>query len=383
MINYGKHSIDQSDIRSVIKVLKSKKITQGPFVELFENKLKKYFGSKYCLAVNSGTAALHLACLSLNISSKDKVVTTPITFVASINSALYNNADINLIDIDIENYCMDLNKLEKFLKKTKIKAAIFVDYAGNVLDWEKIKYLSRKYNFFSINDNCHAIGSSFNSDLKYACKYADIVTQSYHPVKAFTTGEGGSLQTNNKKIYEKALALRSHGIVKSSKLSKKNGNWFYKINNLGFNYRISDINSALGLSQIKKINKFISKRRRIAKIYDKNFSNIEKIHIPKTNRYVKHAYHLYVMLIDFKNFKIKKKIFFEKLFKLGINLQVHYIPLHYHNHVKKIVLKKKVSFPNAENFYKRAISLPVYYDLTYSDQIKVITNIKKILKIEN
>ena len=379
MINYGKHFIDQSDINSVIKVLRSNKITQGPYVELFESKLKNYFGSKYSLAVNSGTAALHLACLSLNISSKDRVVTTPITFISTINSAIYNNAKISLIDIDAENYCMDLFKLEKFLKKTKVKAVIFVDYAGNVMDWEKIKYLSKKYSFYSINDNCHAMGSALNNNIKYACKYADVVTQSYHPVKAFTTGEGGSLQTNNRKIYNKALILRSHGMIRNVHLSKKKGNWYYGINDLGYNYRISDINCALGVSQIKKINKFVQKRRSLAKIYDKNFSNMQHVKIPKIKNNIKHSYHLYVLLVNFSKFNINKRIFFDKLKKIGINLQVHYIPIHYHNYIKRNYFSNKVRFPIAENFYNCAISLPIYYDLSYSNQLSIIYKIKKLL----
>ena len=224
MINYGKHFIDKSDLVAVENTLRKNFLTQGTQVNIFENKLRNIFGSKYCLAVNSGTAALHLALKSLNLKKNDLVLSTPITFVASANAVLYNDCILDLIDIDLNNYCLDLNLLEKFLKKTtKVKAVIFVDYAGNVLDWDRILYLKKKYSFFAINDNCHAIGAKLDKDIKYAVKYADLVTQSYHPVKLITTGEGGSILTNNKNLYNKIYSLRSHGIIRNPRLSKKYG----------------------------------------------------------------------------------------------------------------------------------------------------------------
>ena len=383
MINYGRHFIDKADIKSVSKVLTSNNVTQGPFVKNFEKGLSSYFGAKYCMVVNSGTAALHLACKALKIGTNDNIITTPITFISTANSVIFNGANIDLIDIDLNTYCIDLKKLENYLQKSKkkIKAIFFVDYAGNVLDWKKIKFLSKKYNFFTVNDNCHALGSRFKNSKRYACRYADIVTQSYHPVKAITTGEGGSLMTNNRIFYDRVIKLRSHGIIKNNQITLKNGNWFYKINELGYNYRISDINCALGTSQLKKLDKFVKKRRAIAAVYDKNFKDIKFIKTPKIEKDVEHSYHLYVLLINFKRFRITKKQFFERLKKIGINLQVHYIPIHYHNLYQKKLFYKSGSFPNSEKFYNYAVSLPIYFSLKHSQQMMVIRKIKKTLNI--
>ena len=224
MINYGKHYIDQKDIKAVISTLKSDFLTQGPKVIEFEKKLNSLCGSKYACAVSSGTAALHLAILSLGIKN-DYVITTPMTFLASANSILYAGARPVFVDIHNKNYCIDLEKLEKKLiefrrKKRKIKAVIVTDYAGHVADWNKIKRLSKKYKFFTINDNCHALGAKYKKDKKYACKFADIVTQSFHPVKVITTGEGGAVLTNYKNFFDKINILRTHGIERNEKLKK-------------------------------------------------------------------------------------------------------------------------------------------------------------------
>lgn len=381
IINYGSQYLNREDHESVLKVLKSDYLTQGPFVEKFETELSKYFDTKYVLAVNSGTAALHLSLKSLNLKPNTCVLTTPITFSATCSSILMNNLRPVLSDINFDNYTLDINLVEDKIKKNKkIKVIIGVDYAGYPCDWKSLKYLKNKYNLFLINDNCHAIGSKYYNNRGYASKYADIVCHSYHPVKNFTTGEGGAILTNNKIIYEKVKKFRSHGIWKN-KSSNIVGPWHYNIDEYGYNYRISDIQCALGISQLKKLTSFVNQRKKIASVYDHSFSDILNIKAPNVrHKYISHSYHLYPLLINFKKFKITKKIFFEKLLKKGIQLQVHYIPLYKHKFLSKF-FKNKI-FENSEKFYNQEVSLPIYYKLTRSDQNFVIKSLKEVLKIK-
>ena len=371
IIKYGNQTISKEDIKLTTKVLSNDYLTQGPKVINFENNLKKKFGAKYCSAVSSGTAALHLAVMSLSLAKNSKIITTPMTFVATSNSIIMNNLIPEFVDIESSSYTIDLNKLEHKLKKDKkVKAVIGVDYAGNICDWESLSFLSKKYNIKLINDNCHAIGTKYKGKINYACKYADIVTQSYHPVKAITTAEGGSILTDNKKIYEKVSKLRSHGINRSNELKKKHGSWYYSIDELGYNYRLTDIQSALGNSQLKKLNKFISDRRSLAKIYNNEFKEISELTIPKSRENCRHSYHLYPLLIDFKRLKISKKNLFLRMQKKEIYMQVHYVPVHYHQYYKKKFNLKKGDFPVSEDFYDKEVSLPIYPSLKKKPNIQ-------------
>jgi len=382
IIKYGSQTISKKDGELTAKILNNSYLTQGPEVKKFEDNLKKKFAAKYCSVVSSGTAALHLAVMSLSLAKNSKIVTTPMTFVATSNSIIMNNLIPEFVDIETNSYTIDLNKLEQKLKKDKkIKAVIGVDYAGNICDWESLNFLSKKYNIKLINDNCHAIGTRYKGKIGYACKFADIVTQSYHPVKAITTAEGGSILTNNKKIYERVSKLRSHGINRSNELKKKHGPWYYSIEELGYNYRLTDIQSALGNSQLKRLNKFISGRRSLAKIYDSEFKNIKELTIPKSRENCYHSYHLYPLLINFKNLKINKKNFFLKMQKKGIYMQVHYLPIHYHQYYKKKFNFKKGDFPFSEDFYDKEVSLPIYPTLKKKQILYVIECIKKILSL--
>ena len=375
IINYGGHYIDNADVLAVTKALRQTKITQGKNVELFEHKLKAFFNSKYSSVVSSGTAALHLAMISLNLSNKDKVVTSPISFLASANCAEYVGAQVDFCDIDPNTYTMDPNYLEHKLKKDKkIKVVIVVDYAGHPADWASFLYLKRKYNITLINDNCHAFGSKINNDPSYALKYADIVTQSFHPVKHITTGEGGAVITNNSLIASKIALMRNHGMIK-----KNNKPWYYSMKQWGYNYRLADINCALGISQLSKLNIFINKRRDVASIYNKNLL-IEGLKLPKEKKNIYHSYHLYPVLINFKKLKINKDLFLKKMMRANVNLQVHYIPIHLQKYYKEKYGFKKGDFKNAENFYKNEVSLPIYYNLKKLDQLRVIKLIRKILK---
>lgn len=383
MINYGRQFIDKKDIAEVAKVLKSDWLTQGPQVTKFEKNLKFFFGAKYCSVLCNGTAALHLSGLALGWKKNDIIITTPISFLATSNSILYSGAKPLFIDIDPKNYLIDLNKLEESLIKLKkrgkkVKAVVITDYAGHPCDWKRVKNLSEIYGFQTINDNCHAMGSKYFGDEQYAIKYSDIVIQSYHPVKAFTSGEGGSVMTNNTKIFNKISKLRTHGVFKNSKLMKQRGRWFYKMLDLGYNYRLSDIHCALGNSQLKKITKFVEKRRKVANYYNKCFGSKNLFIIPFESKHCDHSFHLYPLQIKFQNIKTPKKIFFDKLFKKGINLQVHYIPIHLQEYYKKKFGFKVGDFPISENFYKNVVSLPIYYLLEKKNLKKIVFEIFKL-----
>jgi UDP-4-amino-4,6-dideoxy-N-acetyl-beta-L-altrosamine transaminase len=384
MIGYGRQHIDPADIRAVTKVLKSNLITQGLQINKFENALKSKFGAKYCTVVSSGTAALHLTAKALGWKKGDIVLTTPMSFLATANCILYSGAIPVFVDIKKSTYNIDENKLvEKIInlksKAKKVVAIIATDYAGNPNDWTILQSIAKKYNLCLINDNCHALGASFKNNSKYAIKYADIVTQSFHPVKHITTGEGGAVFTKDKNIDKKIRRLRTHGIVNDPKFMKSNhGPWYYEMHELGYNYRITDFQCSLGASQLKKLNKFVKRRREIAKIYDKELSNKNIFITPKTSINCRHAYHLYPLQIDFNKIKITKKKLFEKFKKHGIQLQVHYIPIHLQPFYKKKFGFKRGDFPVAENFYEKEVSLPIYYSLKNSQVYKIIRLLKKI-----
>ena len=381
MINYGKHYIDKDDIKNVVKVLKSNHLTQGPTIKLFEAKLNEFFGSKYCTVVSSGTAALHIAGVSLGWDENSTIITTPLTFVATANAVEFSRSKLELADIKSDG-TIDPTSVEKIinrykLKKKKITAVIGVDYYGNTCDWEALNKLRKKNKFKLINDNCHALGSIYKKTDKYAIKYADIVTQSFHPVKNITTGEGGCLITNNLGLKKKFDILRTHGIVK-----KKNSfaSLSSEMKYLGFNYRITDFSCALGISQLKKIKKFIKKRRLIAKIYDDFFSEYQNyFSIPEKNDLCNPSYHLYPLRIKFKKLKTDKKKFFQILKKnFNLNLQVHYNPIYNHPYYKKKYKLKKKNYPNTENFFQEVVSLPIFFSLSKEDVVKISNIILKI-----
>ena len=382
MINYGKQYLDKKDISAVVKVLKSDWLTQGPKVQEFENYLKFFFGAKYCTTVSNGTAALHLAVKAMDWKKGDHIFTTPISFLATSNAILYAGAKPVFVDIDPNTFNIDVKKLEKKIKilkkqKKRLVGIIATDYAGQPCDWKALKFIGKKYNLKLINDNCHAIGASFYKNKKYACKYADIVTQSYHPVKNITTGEGGSILTNSKTLDSKIKLLRSHGVIK-----KKNKlPWSYEMQVLGFNYRLSDMNCALGVSQLKKVNKFIKKRQVIAKIYDKAFKNLKHIKVPAVKKNNTHAYHLYPLRINFRKIGVSKVKLFKILSKKNINLQVHYIPIFLQPFYKKNYKFSKNDLKKSIQFYEEEISLPIYYSLKNKDINYVIHQLKKALKI--
>ena len=380
MINYGRQYIDSDDVKAVLRVLKSDWLTQGPQIQKFENSLKAYFNSNYCTVLSSGTAALHLAVLTLGWNKEDIIITTPISFLATSNCILYCGATPSFVDIESKYFTIDVEKLEQKIKlfkkrEKKIVGIIATDYAGHPCDWKSLRKIADRYGLKLINDNCHALGAQIDNDKGYAIKYADLVTHSYHPVKNITTGEGGSILTNNKYLDKKIKSLRSHGVDQNTK-----NLWFYEMKDLGFNYRISDIQCTLGITQLKKINKFLKRRNEVAKMYNKAFSNDMRFKIPDMKKNYTHAYHLYPLQINFDILKISKKILFKKMREKKINLQVHYIPTHIQPYYKKNFNFKIGDFPIAERFYNREVSLPIYFSLKDKEIKTVIKYLKKFCK---
>ncbi len=383
MINYGKHYLDKNDINSINNVLKRKLLTQGNEIVKFEKNLCQYFGSKYALAVSSGTAALNIISKILDWKKDDIIFCSPITFVSSSNCILHQGASPLFIDINKDTFNIDTDLLKKQLRKKKIsnkaKAIIATDFGGNPCDWRELKKISKKYNLVLINDNCHALGASMENNKKYAVKYADIISHSYHAVKNMTTGEGGSILTNNKKIFDKAKILRSHGIIKNINKSEP---WNYEMIQLGSNNRLTDIQATLGSSQLKKLNKFVKYRQSLAKFYDINFSDTKYFLKQKIEKKNKSSYHLYPLIIDFKKLKKKKSNLFKYLKKKEIFLQVHYKPIYKFKYYRGIKIFRNISLKNAESFYKKEVSLPIYYGLSKKNQIRIINYIKKFLNIK-
>lgn len=386
MITYGKQSINNDDVDFVAKVLKSSHLTQGPTIQKFENKLKKKFKSNFAFTTNNGTSALHLIGRVLNWNKGDIVVVSPITFLSSVNSILYCGATPKFVDINLEDYTLDIKKLEDLLIKykcagKKVKAVIVTDYAGHPADWINLYRLKKKYKFKLVNDNCHAVGASINKDRGYAVKFADLVSLSFHPVKHLTTAEGGAVLTNNKSYADKISLLRSHGVKRPKKKLDKIGLWYQEMIDLGYNYRLSDVQAALGVSQINRLEKFLKKRKFIANFYDKIFSNDKKFKVPKVRKNFSHSYHLYPLLVDFKKVGLSRKEIFKQFLKHNIKLQVHYIPVNIQPYYKKKFGYIKKDFINSNKFYKKEISLPIYYDLKNYELIYIRRVCKKIFKI--
>jgi UDP-4-amino-4,6-dideoxy-N-acetyl-beta-L-altrosamine transaminase len=376
--SYGKQTIDDADIQSVVETLKSDWLTQGPTIQKFEQALSEKFGSNYSSAVANGTAGLHLIAMALGWKKDDIVITSPITFLASANCAVYVGATPDFADINESTYTIDPNELEWKLKQysirnRKVKAVVAVDYAGHPCDWDALRSLQDKYGFQLINDYCHAPGAEYKNDFQYAIKYADAVNMSFHPVKHFTTGEGGAVLTNNSALDKKIKILRTHGITKDENtLEKNDGPWYYEMHEVGFNYRITDFQCALGISQLKKIDRFIERRREIAKYYDDYFGKDDRFIIPDVSEDFKHAYHLYPLQIKFDELNVSKKIFFSKMKEKNILLQVHYVPVHLQPFYKNNFGFKHGDFPIAEIFYERELSIPMYPALS-NEELGYIT----------
>jgi len=371
-IPYGHHWIDDNDIKEVVKVLRSDWITQGPKIEEFEKAVAKYCEAKYAVAVSSGTAALHIAYNAAGIGPGDEVITTPLTFAATANTVVHCGGKPVFVDVQEDTCNISPENIEKKIT-TRTKAIAPVDFGGHPCDYDEIGKIARKYKLLIIEDASHALGSEYRG--KKVGSFADMIILSFHPVKHITTGEGGMVLTNNKNFYKKLKIFRHHGIVKKP----EKGGWYYEIEKPGYNYRLTDFQCTLGLSQLKKIDKFIKRRREIVAEYNRAFKSIKEITTPIERSYVKSAWHIYPIQLNLERLKAGRKKIFEGLQKAGIGVQVHYIPLHLQPFYKKEFGYKKGDFPIAERYYQRAITLPLFPKMTNGDVNRVIKTVKKVI----
>ena len=371
-IPYGKQSIDEDDINSVVEVLKSDFLTTGPKIKEFEDELCKYTNAKYCVAVANGTAALHLASLVL-LNKGDKVITTPNSFVATSNSILYVEAKPIFVDIK-EDGNIDLDLCEEELKKdSSIKAIYVVNFSGNIVNQKKLKYLKESYNIKILEDCAHSLGATFEDIKAGSCENSDCSILSFHPVKHITTGEGGAVTTNSKEIYEKLLELRAHGIKRLPDFAP----WYYEMHSLGFNYRITDMQAALGISQLKKLDSFVKRRKEIALKYDKAFLN--SVVKPLYSFTKNSSYHLFVVKVDFSKLNISKVELFNKMREKNIGLQLHYIPINKQPYYKSLGYGNEDT-PIMNIYYDECFSLPMYSSLSNEEQEYVIKTLFEVLK---
>jgi UDP-4-amino-4,6-dideoxy-N-acetyl-beta-L-altrosamine transaminase len=384
MIPYGRQDIISTDIDAVVKVLKSDFITQGPVVPKFERLICDYTSAKYSIATNSATSALHIACLALGLGAGDYLWTTPNTFVASANCGLYCGSKVDFVDIDPKTYNLSPQLLEKKLIKAEKegvlpKIVVPVHFSGQSCDMEKIYKLSKKYGFKIIEDASHAIGGKYKGQLIGNCKYSNITIFSFHPVKIITTGEGGIALTNSSALKEQMQLLRSHGITRNQDLmtQKIEGSWYYQQIGLGYNYRMTDIQAALGISQIKRIDSFINNRHKIKKKYDQKLLELPVV-LPFQDSNAHSAMHLYAIQIKHNIVKKSHKQLFDEMRARNIGVNLHYIPIHIHPYYIQMGFKQG-DFPNAESYYSRAMSLPIFNTMTDFQQNKVITALSEVL----
>ena len=386
MIPYGKQDINQADIDSVVNVLQSEFLTQGPQVPLFEKTVSEYCGVKYGVAVNSATSALHIACLALGLGEGDYFWTSPNTFVASANCGLYCGAKVDFVDIDSKTYNLSTKELEKKLIQAKQdnklpKIVIPVHFAGQSCDMKKIHSLGKEYGFKIIEDASHAIGGKYLDQSIGCCQYSDITVFSFHPVKIITTAEGGLATTNNKELSEHMQLFRSHGVTRDPELmiKKAEGGWHYQQVELGFNYRMTELQAALGVSQMKRLDEFVALRHQRQKRYDELLKNLPVV-VPYQDMDSYSALHLYPIQIKTDKVKNTRKEIFEALRKNDIGVNVHYIPVHTQPYYENIGFKKGC-YPNAEAYYDSAISIPLFSQMSVIQQDMVVKNLKKIFNI--
>lgn len=384
MIPYGRQDISSDDIEAVINVLKSDFLTQGPKIVEFEKHLELLTGAKHCLAMNSATSALHLACLALGVGKGDIVWTTPITFVASSNCALYCGAKVDFVDIDPQTFNLSPDKLEEKLisakrNNTLPKVVIPVHLTGQSCDMVRIHELSKQYGFKIIEDASHAIGGKYLNKYIGSCLYSDITVFSFHPVKIVTTAEGGATLTNNENLHHKMALLRSHGITRDQAhmSNKSHGPWYYEQIDLGFNYRMTDLQAALGTSQLSRLDDFVKSRHRIAEEYNEQLKNLPIV-LPFQSQDCYSAYHLYVIRLKEDSLKSSHKEIFIQLRDSGVGVNLHYIPVYLQPYYSQMGFKQGYC-PEAEKYYSQAISIPMYSALTIEDLSVVTTQIKRVL----
>ena len=374
---YGSQSIDETDIKRVVETLKSDWITQGPKVEEFEKEVAKYCGAKYAVAVATGTAALHCATYASGLDKGMEGITSPITFAASANSIEFRGAKPRFADINQRTYNISPSEIKRQINQ-KTKVLIPVDFTGQPCEIDEINEIAIEEDLAVIQDSAHGFGSL--SQGRKLGSLADMTIFSFHPVKHLTTGEGGIILTNNEEYFEKMKLFRTHGITNDkAQMEENHGPWYYEMKELGYNYRITDIQCALGISQLSKIDQFIKRRRQIATIYDVELSKFDEILTPYQLPSTESSYHLYVVKLNLEKLRCDRKKIFDALRAENIGVHVHYIPVHLQPYYRKKYNYKKGSFPNAEDYYDKALTLPLFPKMTDNDAYDVITSLRKVL----
>ena len=376
ILPYGHQWIDDDDIASVIEVLKSDWITQGPKVAEFERKVAEYCGAKYGVAVSSGTAALHAACAVAGISNGDEAITTPITFAATANAVVYCGGKPVFADIREDTLNIDVQEIERRLSP-QTKAILPLDFAGHPADLDEIRAIAKERKLIVIEDASHALGAEYRG--RKIGGLSDMAVLSFHPVKHITTGEGGMVLTNSEDYYEKLRVFRHHGIIKNQSTLRNKGPWYYEIPGLGYNFRLTDFQCALGISQLKKLDGFIQRRREIAARYNDAFTEIEEIMTPTEGMDTKSAYHIYVIQLRTEMLRVGRKEVFEALRAENIGVNVHYMPLHLHPFYQKEFGYRKGDYPKAERYYERAVTLPIFPKMSDEDVQDVIEAVYKVI----
>jgi len=373
ILPYGHQSLDNEDIASVVEVLRGDWLTQGSKVDDFERKVADYCGSKYAVAVSSGTSALHAACAIVGISKGDEAIVTPLTFAATANAIVHCGGKPVFADIQADTLNIDPEQIEKRIT-SKTKAILPVDFAGHPVDLDTIQIIAKHNNLVIIEDACHALGAEYKG--KKIGSLADLTVFSFHPVKLITTGEGGMILTNNEEYYKKLRIFRHHGIVKGNQTQ---GAWYYEICNPGHNFRLTDFQCALGISQLRKSEHFLARRREIAASYDKAFSSIQGIITPYVSKDVMHAFHIYPIQLCSEILKATRKEIFDSLRAENIGVNVHYMPLHLHPFYQHTFGYRVGDYPKAELYYERAITLPIFPAMSDKDIEDVITAVQKVI----
>ena len=377
-INYGRHWIEEDDINAVVETLKGDFLTCGPKITEMEQVLCDYTGAKYAVAISNGTAALHCACLAAGIGSGDEVITTPITFAASANCALYCGAMPVFADINPETYNIDPKSIREHITD-KTKAVVAVDFTGQVVEMEEIRKICEEYHLILIEDAAHSLGSKYQG--KQVGTLADMTTMSFHPVKTITGGEGGAILTDNEELYRKLLLLRAHGITRDiNEMSvEPEGPWYYEQIMLGYNYRITDIQASLIVRQMKKLDKFVSRRKEIVATYNEAFAEIPEIIVQKEIPEADTCRHLYIIQLELEKLNCTRREFFDALAAENVQCQIHYVPTYWFPHYQKLGFEKGCC-PNAEKLYSRIMSIPLFPKMTDADVADVIHAVKKVVE---
>ncbi|WP_408955674.1 UDP-4-amino-4,6-dideoxy-N-acetyl-beta-L-altrosamine transaminase [Natroniella sp. ANB-PHB2] len=375
-IPYGKQHIDDDDIEAVVEVLKSDYLTTGPKIKEFEEKFADYVDAKYAVAVSNGTAALHAACFAAEIEEGDEVITTPLTFAASANCILYQSGTPVFADVDPKTYNIDPKEIEKKITD-KTKAIIPVHFTGQPCDMDKIHKIAKKHDLMVIEDAAHALGATYKG--QKIGRLSDMSIFSFHPVKHITTGEGGMVTTNSEELYRRLLQFRTHGIIKDEDYyeNKSHGDWYHEQQFLGYNYRMTDIQAALGISQLKKSDKFLERRREIAQIYNEKLKDVEWLRLPYQKNNRESSWHLYVVQIDENKLGKSRKGVFDYLREQNLGVQVHYIPVYYHPYYQKLGYQKGIC-PVAEGIYEKITSIPIYPKMKDKDIKSVVYRLNYI-----